>query len=107
MARLKPSDISPTLRPSANLTDTLARRGHRQRWSARSSAASALLLADAEGQGLAARNAVRDLRRNRRRGKERNAEKRQKGKLKVGVHIPAPDEIKGLITMPRAAGVRF
>jgi hypothetical protein len=37
------------------------------------------LLADAQEQGLAARNPVRDLRRNRRRGKERNAEKRQKG----------------------------
>ena len=55
------------------------------------------LLADAQEQGLAAYNAVRDLRRNRRRGKERNAEKRQKGKLKVGVDIPTPDEIKAII----------
>jgi hypothetical protein len=46
------------------------------------------LLADAQEQGLTAHNAVRDLRRNRQRGKERNAEKRQKGKLKVGVDIP-------------------
>ena len=55
------------------------------------------LLADAQEQGLAAHNAVRDLRRNRRRGKERNAEKRQRGKLKVGVDIPTPDEIKAII----------
>ena len=55
------------------------------------------LLADAQEQGLAARNAVRDLRRNRRRGKERHAEKRQKGKLKVGVDIPTPEEIKAII----------
>ena len=41
---------------------------------------------------------VRDLRRNRRRGRERNAEKRQKGKLKIGVDIPTPDEIKAIIT---------
>ncbi len=55
------------------------------------------LLADAQEQGLAARNAVRDLRRNRRRGKELHAEKRQKGKLKIGADIPAPDEIKAIL----------
>jgi integrase len=56
------------------------------------------LLADAQEQGLAARNAVRDLRRNRRRGRDQHAEKRQKGKLKIGVDIPTPDEIKAIIT---------
>jgi integrase len=55
------------------------------------------LLADAQEQGLSARNPVRDLRRNRRRGKERDAERRQKGKLKVGVDIPRPEEIKSII----------
>ena len=55
------------------------------------------LLADAQEQGLAARNPVRDLRRNRRRGKERNAEKRQKGKLKIGVDTPSPAEVKAII----------
>src|SRR5262245_37177524 len=55
------------------------------------------LLADAQEQGLAAKNAVRDLRRNRRRSKDRNAEKRQKGKLKVGLDIPNPGEIKAVI----------
>jgi integrase len=55
------------------------------------------LLADAQEQGLAARNAVRDLRRNRRRGKDAHAERRQKGRLQVGVHIPTPNEIKSLI----------
>ena len=55
------------------------------------------LLADAQEQGLTAHNAVRDLRRNRQKGKERNAEKRQKGKLKVGVDIPTPDEIRSII----------
>jgi integrase len=55
------------------------------------------LLSDAQEQGLAARNPVRDLRRNRRRGKERNAEKRQRGKLKVGVDIPMPAEVKAII----------
>ena len=56
------------------------------------------LLADAQEQGLAARNAVRDLRRNRRRGKDVHAERRQKGRLQVGIHIPTPNEIKSLIT---------
>jgi integrase len=55
------------------------------------------LLADAQEQGPAARNPVRDLRRNRRRGTERNAERRQKGKLRVGVDIPKPEEIKAII----------
>jgi integrase len=55
------------------------------------------LLADAQEQGLAAHNAVRDLRRNRRRGKDRNAEKRHRGKLKVGVDIPTPGEIKSIV----------
>ena len=55
------------------------------------------LLADAQEQGLAARNAVRDLRRNRRRGRDANSERRQKGKLKVGVDIPTPGEIKAII----------
>jgi integrase len=55
------------------------------------------ILADAQEQGLAARNAVRDLRRNRRRGKEHNAQKLQKGKLKIGVDIPTPDEIKAIL----------
>jgi integrase len=55
------------------------------------------LLADAQEQGLTAKNAVRDLHRNRRRGKGRHAEKRHKGKLKVGVDIPHPDEIKAIL----------
>jgi integrase len=37
-----------------------------------------------------ARNVVRELRSGRRRGKERHTERRQKGKLKVGVDIPSP-----------------
>lgn len=54
------------------------------------------LVADAQERGLAVRNPVRDLR-VRRGGKERRAERRQKGKLKVGVDIPRPDEIKAIV----------
>lgn len=55
------------------------------------------LVADAQERGLVARNAVRDLRGTRRKGKERQADKRQKGKLKIGVDIPTREEIKGII----------
>jgi len=55
------------------------------------------LLADAQERGLVARNVVRELRANRRRGKERRAERRQRGRLKVGVDIPDAAEIKAII----------
>jgi integrase len=55
------------------------------------------LIADAHERGLVSRNVVRELRSSRKRGKERRAERRQKGKLKVGVHIPSPEEIKALV----------
>jgi integrase len=56
------------------------------------------ILADAQEHGLVAHNVVRDLRARRRRGKERQAERRERGKLKVGVDIPSPDEIKAILT---------
>jgi integrase len=55
------------------------------------------ILGDALERGLVARNVVRELRSSRRRGKERRADRRQKGKLKVGVDIPLPAEIKAII----------
>jgi integrase len=55
------------------------------------------LLAEAQERGLVGRNVVRELRSRRRPGKERNAERRAKGKLKAGVDIPTPAEIKALI----------
>jgi len=55
------------------------------------------LIADAQEQGLCARNAVRDLRRNRRRGKERQSTARQRGKLKIGVDIPSSAETKAIL----------
>jgi integrase len=56
------------------------------------------ILADAQERGLVAQNVVRALRA-RRRGKEARADKRQKGKLKVGVDIPSPDEIRAIIAV--------
>ncbi len=54
------------------------------------------LIANAQENGKIATNPVRDLRR-RRKGKERKAERRQKGKLKIGLDIPAPSEIKAIV----------
>jgi integrase len=55
------------------------------------------IIADAQERGLIARNVVRDLRSRRRKGSDRRADRRQKGKLKVGVDIPMPAEIKAIV----------
>ncbi|RWM28504.1 site-specific integrase [Mesorhizobium sp.] len=55
------------------------------------------LLADAQERGLVVRNAVREKSRARQKGKDRRQEKRHKGKLKVGVDIPAREEIKTIV----------
>jgi integrase len=92
---IKLSEISPqTVR---KFEDRLREKGRSPAMVCKIIGSLGSLLADAQEQGLAARNAVRDLRRNRRRGKERNAERRQKGKLKVGLDIPTPDEIKAIV----------
>jgi integrase len=56
------------------------------------------ILADAQERGLVGQNVVRNLRARRRRGKEVRADKRQKGKLKIGIDIPSPDEIRAFIS---------
>jgi integrase len=53
------------------------------------------ILADAQERGLVGQNVVRHLGTHR-RGKERRADKRQ-GKLKIGVHIPLPAEIRAIL----------
>jgi integrase len=55
------------------------------------------LLAEAQEQGLVARNVIRELRSNRRRGQERQAEKRQRGKLKAGVNFPTSEEVRAIL----------
>ena len=57
------------------------------------------LLANAQEEGLVARNVVREVRASRRRGKERQAERRAKAKLRVGVDIPTPNEIRIIVGM--------
>src|SRR5262245_7041431 len=55
------------------------------------------ILPDAQERGLVGQNVVRALRARRRRGQERRADARQKGKLKIGVEFPAPNEIRAVI----------
>jgi integrase len=55
------------------------------------------ILSDAQERGLVARNVARDLRSRRKRGKQKQAERRQKGKLKVSLDIPMPDEIRAML----------
>ena len=55
------------------------------------------ILADAGERGLAMRNPVRDIRGSR-KGRDRRQEKRQKGRIEVGVDIPTRDEIKALVS---------
>src|SRR5262245_27777513 len=52
------------------------------------------ILADAQERGEVAQNVVRSL---SKRKKRREAERRQKGKLKVGVDIPTPAEIRAIV----------
>ncbi len=54
------------------------------------------IIADAQERGLIARNVVRDMR-SRRKGKQERQEKRQKGRLKVGVDIPTRDEVRAIV----------
>lgn len=54
------------------------------------------MLADAQERGLVVRNAAREMQANRGKGASRS-EKRQKGRLKVGVDIPAREEITALL----------
>jgi hypothetical protein len=57
------------------------------------------ILTDAQERGLLAQNVVRNLKAKKRRSGDRQAEARARGKLKVGVDIPTPDEIRALIAV--------
>ncbi len=60
------------------------------------------IFADAQERGQATRNPVREMAGRRKPGKERRQAKRQKGRLKIGVDIPAPAEIR--LFVPAAQG---
>jgi integrase len=91
IGRVKLSQLStPMVR---DFEDRLRQTGRAPDMVRRIRTSLSMLLADAQERGLVNRNVARDLR----RGKERKAERRQKGKLKVGVDIPTPNEIRILI----------
>jgi integrase len=55
------------------------------------------LLTDAQDRGLVGQNVVHARTRRRRRGRDAGVAARQNGKLKVGVDIPSPDEIRAIV----------
>jgi integrase len=55
------------------------------------------ILADAQERGWVTHNVVRDLRQKRTHRREHQAERRQGGKLKIGLAIPTPDEVRRLL----------
>jgi integrase len=76
--------------------DTLHAAGYSAAMVKRIRSALGMLISDAQERGLVARNVVHDLSRGR-KGRARRAERRAKGKLKIGVDIPTPDEIRRII----------
>lgn len=60
-------------------------------------AALSILLGDAQERGLINRNVARELSSRRKSGSERRVDRRQRGKLKVGVDIPLAPEIRQII----------
>jgi integrase len=55
------------------------------------------IFADAQERGQATRNPVREMAGRRKPGKERRQAKRKKGRLKIGVDIPTPLEIRAFV----------
>lgn len=76
--------------------DTLREEGRSASMIKRVMTTLGTLLADSQERGLVVRNAAREMQ--ARRGKSASRqEKRQKGRLKIGVDIPTRDEIKALV----------
>ena len=78
--------------------DQLARDGRSAAMVRKVRVSLSSLISDALERGLAAHNVVRELRAKRKPGRERKAERRQRGKLKVGVDIPTREEIKAVVS---------
>ncbi|MBY2921052.1 site-specific integrase [Rhizobium leguminosarum] len=55
------------------------------------------IFSDAMERGLASRNPVREMRAKRGVGREKAHDKRQRGKLKIGVDIPTREEVKAFV----------
>lgn len=85
--------ILPTVR---DFEDRLRKEGRSPAMTKKIITSLGSILSDANERGLATRNPVRDIRGSR-KGRERRAERRQRGRLEVGVDIPTRDEIKALV----------
>jgi integrase len=95
IGRMKLSELNaPAVR---KFEETLRKQGRSTAMRSKILVSLGSLIADAQEHGLAAHNAVRDLRRNRKRGKDRQAELRRRGKLKIGVDIPTLEEISAIL----------
>jgi integrase len=73
--------------------DDLSERGRSQIMIPKVVRSLGSILSEAQERGLLAQNVVRS----RRNGRRKAVERRQRGKLKVGVDIPSPGEIRALI----------
>lgn len=78
-------------------TDTLRENGRSPAMVRKVMGSLGSIITDAQERGNATSNPVRDLRGSRRRGKERQADKRQKGKLKIGIDIPTTEETRAIV----------
>jgi integrase len=77
--------------------DRLARDGRSAAMVRKVHVSLSSLISDALERGLVTHNVVRELRARRKPGKERKAERRQRGRLKIGVDIPTREEIKAIV----------
>ena len=82
--------------PLRTFIDDLRAAGRSPHMTRRTLATLGTLLSDAQERGLVVRNAVKEMK-GQRGGGETRQEKRQKGRLKIGVDIPDRDDIKALI----------
>jgi integrase len=95
LGRMKLSQISaPGVR---DLEDSLRLAGRSPAMVRKALTSLGSLLSDAQERGLVSRNVVRELGSRRKKGVERRADRRQKGRVKVGVDIPSREEIKAIV----------
>jgi integrase len=95
MGKTKLSDVTPQV--VRKLEDRLRAEGRSPAMIRKVLTSLGSLLADAQEQGKAARNAVRELRHNRKRGKEHKADKRKRRKLEIGKNIPTVEEARAIM----------
>jgi len=95
LGRMKLSQISaPGVR---DFEDKLRRDGRSPAMVRKILTGLGALFSDAQERGFISRNVVRELGSRRMKGVDRRADRRQKGRVKVGVDIPGRDEIRAIV----------